>query len=130
MEPRHGCDPQEAVVVLDAQQLVIELRHRGIVPVADAAGTRIDCLRGRIWITERGCTDDFVLEAGDSHVISRDGVAVVQALRAALVGLRASAARRPGGGLATRVERLRSRWAAHATCGHPAVAQPGAVCQG
>ena len=109
---------------LDLNRLVIELEHRGIVPVADAAGTRIDCLRGRVWISEQGCTDDFVLEAGDSHVISRDGVAVVQALREALVGLRAPTARSRGG-LATRVERLRSRCAAHAAGGHPLVVAAG-----
>jgi len=76
-------------VVLDTKRTVIELKHRGVIPVEDAVGTRIDCLRGRIWITELGCTDDIVLEADESYEIERDGVAVVQALRDAVVVVRA-----------------------------------------
>jgi hypothetical protein len=110
-------------MILDMERVVIELEYRGIVPVEGIPGTRIDCLRGRIWITERGSTDDIVLEAGESYVTSRGGVAVVQALREALVGLRAPAVRRAS---ATWVERLWSQWAAQAAGGHPAIAQPGA----
>jgi Protein of unknown function (DUF2917) len=114
-------------VILDMKRVVIELEYRGILPMKDALGTRIDCLGGRIWITEWGCTDDIVLEAGESYVISRGGVAVVQALREALVGLRAPAVHRAGAQIATRVERLWSQWAARAASGHPAIGQPGAV---
>lgn len=110
-------------MILDMQRVVIDLEYRGIVPVEGIAATRIDCLRGRIWITERGSTEDIVLEAGESYVTSRGGVAVVQALREALVGLRAPAVSHAG---ATWVERLWSQWAAHAAGGHPTIAQPGA----
>jgi hypothetical protein len=114
-------------MILDMKQATIELEYRGIVPVEDAVGTRIDCLRGRIWITERGATDDIVLEAGQSYMISRGGTAVVQALRGALVGLRAPAVHQAGGGLAAWVERLSSRWPAGAAGGRTAAtAQPGA----
>lgn len=75
-------------MTFDMKRVVIELEYRELVPVEHAMGTRIDCLRGRIWITEPRCTDDFVLEAGQSHEISHGGVAVVQALRDALVALR------------------------------------------
>jgi Protein of unknown function (DUF2917) len=104
-------------VILDMKRVVIELEYREIVPVEDAVGTRIDCLRGRTWITVGGSTDDIVLEAGESYVIARGGIAVVQALRKALVGLRAPAVRPAGAGLVTWLERLWSRWA---TCGRPA----------
>ncbi|HLB14184.1 MAG TPA: DUF2917 domain-containing protein [Burkholderiales bacterium] len=113
-------------MIVGMKRVVIELEYRGIVPVEDAVGTRIDCLRGRIWITQHGCTDDIVLAAGESHEISRAGVAVVQALREALVALRASAVPHAGAGLATRLERLWTRWTAPAAGAHPAVAQPGA----
>ena len=89
-------------MVLDMKRAVIELEHRGVIPVKDAVGSRIDCLRGRIWITELGCTDDIVLEAGESHEIERVGVAVVQALRDAVVVLCAPAV--PCTGLAARFE--------------------------
>jgi hypothetical protein len=113
-------------MILDMERVVIELEYRGIVPVEGVAGTRIDCLRGRIWITERRSTDDIVLEAGESYVTSRSGVAVVQALREALVGLRAPAVHQAGAELATWAKRLWSQWAARAAGAHPAIAQPGA----
>jgi Protein of unknown function (DUF2917) len=106
--------------------VIIELEHRGIVPVEDAVGTQIDCLRGRIWITEMGSMDDIVLEAGQRYVISRGGVALVQALREALVGLRAPAVRQAGGGLATWVEQIWSQWATREAVRHPALPGPGA----
>ena len=89
-------------MVFDVNQVVIELEYRGIVPVKDAVGTRIDCLRGRIWITEHRSTGDIVLEAGESYEISRGGIAVVQALREALVALRAPAVTQAGAGPAVR----------------------------
>ena len=81
-------------MILDMKQVVVELGYRGIVPVENANGTRIDCLRGRLWITEHGSTDDVILEAGESYEISNHGVAVVQALRDALVAFRAPSIRR------------------------------------
>jgi Protein of unknown function (DUF2917) len=115
-------------MIFDMKRVVIELEYRGIVPVKDAMGTRIDCLRGRIWITERG-TDDVVLEAGQSYEVSRGGVAVVQALREALVALRAPAVpKAAGAGLAARVERLWRAWPAGGAGGHPAIAQLGSDC--
>ena len=110
-------------MILDLKRGVIELEYRGIIPVKDAVGTRIDCLRGRVWITEHGSIDDIVLEDGQSYVISRGGIAVVQALRDALVGLQAPALCRPKAELATLVEWLRSRWAARAAGSHPVIAQ-------
>jgi hypothetical protein len=111
-------------MMFDMKQVIIDLEHRGIVPVEAAVGTRIDCLRGRIWITEQRSTGDIVLEAGESYEILRSGIAVVQALREALVALRAPAMPRPEAGLAARLERLWSPWAARTAGGRPAIAQP------
>lgn len=85
-------------MIFDMNRMVVELEYRGIVPVENATGTRIDCLRGRIWITEQGCAGDTVLEAGQSYDIARDGVAVVQALREALVAFCAPAVAQAGAG--------------------------------
>lgn len=110
--------------MLEMKRLVIELEHRGIVPIKDAAGARIDCLRGRIWITEHESTDDIVLEAGKSYQISRGGNVVVQALRKALVGLQAPAVPQAGAGLAAWIEQL---WSGRAVPDrHPAIPQPAA----
>jgi hypothetical protein len=88
-------------MIFDMRRVVIELEYRGIVPVEDAMGTRIDCVRGRVWITEGDGREDIVLEAGQSYEISRGGVAVVQALREALVAFRAPVRPQVGAGLAT-----------------------------
>jgi hypothetical protein len=77
---------------IDINRTVIALKYRGVIPLQDAKDTKIDCLHGRIWISEWGCNDDIVLEAGQGYVITRGGVALVQALREALVKLREPAA--------------------------------------
>ncbi|CAN0437718.1 unnamed protein product, partial [Phaeothamnion confervicola] len=47
---------------------------------ADAAGTRIACADGTLWITQYADTRDIVLRAGDSFVVDRDGKVVVSAV--------------------------------------------------
>jgi len=106
------------------KRVIIELEYRGTVPVKDAMGAQIDCLRGRIWITEHGCAGDVVLDAGQSYqVSSRDGSIVVQALREAIVAFRAPVVRQARAGLGTWIERLSSPSATRAAAGHPAIAQ-------
>ena len=91
-------------MVLETNSMVMGLEYRGVIPVERALWVRIQCISGRIWLTEQESMKDVVLEAGDSYEITRDGVVVVQALRAAIVGLRARA--RPSAEpLATRVWR-------------------------
>jgi hypothetical protein len=108
-------------MIVDMKQLVIELEHRGVVSVEEARGARIDCLRGRIWITEHRVPGDIVLEAGESYELSRGGVAVVQALREALVALRAPTVSQTRAELAAPVHAPWSRWALRATGRQPAL---------
>jgi Protein of unknown function (DUF2917) len=109
-------------MILSTKRVVIEIGYQGVVPVEDAVGGRIDCLRGRIWLTEHGCSDDVVLEAGESYQIVRTGVVVVQALREALVALRAPEVAHAGRGFTAGVERLFFGWqGAHATGAHPGI---------
>ena len=41
-------------MILNTMRVMRELEHRGVVPVDCSVGTRVDCLRGRLWITEWG----------------------------------------------------------------------------
>jgi hypothetical protein len=107
-------------MILTDKRLVIVLEYRGVVPIESPVGTSIECLRGRIWITEPGEADDIVLEAGQSFKTSRGGAAVVQALRKAFVGVRAPAVRRPESRLATWIARYQNLWAAIAAGEKPA----------
>jgi hypothetical protein len=111
-------------MTFDMERVAIELENRGVVSVEHAVGTRIECIRGRIWITEEGGAGDVVLEAGQSHEASRGGVAVVQALRAALVVFRARAVLPAETAPRPWAEWLWTPWTARAAGARPAVAQP------
>jgi len=89
-------------MILNMMRAVIELDYRAVVPLENAKGAKVDCLRGRLWISEWGRRDDIVLDSGQSYVIAGGGVTLVQALRKALVALPAArSVDSPGG------ERLR-----------------------
>ena len=44
----------------------------------DAAGTYVRCLRGIIWITVASEPDDVFISAGQSHLIPRNGLSLVE----------------------------------------------------
>jgi hypothetical protein len=77
-------------MILNMMRAVIELDYRTVVPLENAKGAKVDCLRGRIWISEWGRRDDIVLDSGQSYVIEGGGVTLVQALRKALIELPAA----------------------------------------
>jgi hypothetical protein len=77
-------------MILNTMRAVIELDYRTVVPLENAKGAKVDCLRGRIWISEWGRRDDIVLDSGQSYVIEGGGVTLVQALRKALIELPAA----------------------------------------
>lgn len=88
-------------MIVNMMRAVIELDYRAVVPLENAKGAKVDCLRGRLWISEWGRRDDIVLNSGQSYVIAGGGVTLVQALRNALVELPAACSVGPAG------ERLR-----------------------
>jgi hypothetical protein len=98
-------------MVLEMNHVVMDIDYRGVLPVDHASGARVACLSGRIWITEQNASEDVVLEAGEAYEIVRDGLVVVQALRAAIVDLRAPA-RAAAEPLATRLSPFLGRSAA------------------
>jgi hypothetical protein len=108
-------------MILEMKRIVIEIERRGVVPFEDGVGTRIDCLSGCIWITEWHSTDDIVLQAGESYVITKGGAAIVQALHGALVALQA-----PMPGFGTWMGWLRSCGLLPACGGHPIFSRPKA----
>lgn len=71
---------------------VITLAYRAAIPMALAAGARIECTQGRLWITGRDWPGDVVLEAGQSHEIPLGGETIVQALRQARFSIHAAQA--------------------------------------
>jgi hypothetical protein len=68
---------------LELGQSKLRLGREQLVAVRDAAGVRVTCLAGVLWITEEQAGTDVVLEAGESHTITHHGLTLVMALRAA-----------------------------------------------
>jgi len=71
----------------------------------DAAGTRVRCLRGTIWITVANEPDDVFLGSGQSYLISRNGLSLVERIDNSSIQLE----RRPARGwLAGLIQRLKN----------------------
>jgi hypothetical protein len=74
----------------------IELERGALRRIEDGRGLIVQCLRGRLWLTQEGEMRDAVLEAGDSAPIDRDGLTILSALRdSSCLLLAVPAGRRP-----------------------------------
>lgn len=65
----------------------VSLDRRQIHAIEDAAGCRIACRGGAVWITLDGDPRDYVLEEGEVFVTSDHARALVYALRPARLDL-------------------------------------------
>lgn len=74
----------------------ISLQPGHPIRLNDAAGTRVRCLRGTIWITVANEPDDVFLDSGQSYLISRNGLSLVERIGNSSIQLESP---RPGGGL-------------------------------
>lgn len=63
------------------------LSRREGVQLIDGIGTIITCSSGGIWITQHRDNRDIVIGPGESFVLDRPGLAIVQALAASSVAL-------------------------------------------
>ena len=64
---------------------VWELAPSELVRLPDARGTTLRVTRGTLWMTLQDDTRDIVLEAGDSYVIDRGGLTLIEAQKASTV---------------------------------------------
>jgi hypothetical protein len=76
----HKIKTSHANVVLDYRQ-VYNLE-------GDQRGTEITSLEGNVWITQKNDFTDHVLEAGESYIISRPGMVLIQALEHAALQIK------------------------------------------
>ncbi len=67
--------------------MVIELAHRDLHRVPDAAGLPIHCQAGSVWITLDHDTRDIVLEPGQSFATPEHRRALIFALEPACVSI-------------------------------------------
>lgn len=57
----------------------IELTTRESVSLPDARGTTLRVTRGTVWITQENDTQDIVLRAGDTWVVEKNGLTILEA---------------------------------------------------
>jgi hypothetical protein len=58
----------------------IYLKAREILPIEDGTGLEVKCLRGALWITQGGDHEDIIIDGGESFVLDRPGLSLVNAL--------------------------------------------------
>jgi hypothetical protein len=63
----------------------ISLNMGELLDIQDGAGLRVKCLGGVVWITQSNDPRDIVLEAGQSFILDRRGLALVCASAGAAV---------------------------------------------
>jgi hypothetical protein len=84
-EPHGAASFCETVVVARDELLCVQ----------DGFGVLLRLHQGVVWLTQENAPTDVVLREGESFLLDRDGVAVVEALRAATITLNATS-RAPG----------------------------------
>jgi hypothetical protein len=68
----------------EATQMIL-LAPRELHAIADAAGVRLTCRSGAVWITVDGDAQDYVLEAGETFAESRHARLLLYALGTARI---------------------------------------------
>ena len=72
-------------MLCDGYTKIWELAPNELVRLDGAEGTTLRVTRGTLWITLENDTRDIVLTAGDSYMIDRDGLTLVEAQSASTV---------------------------------------------
>ncbi len=61
-------------------RIPVVLAEGGVLELHDATGQLVNCLEGDLWLTQQHDRRDIVLHAGQSFVLDRRGLALVNAL--------------------------------------------------
>lgn len=63
-----------------ARSSLRNVAHRACLDMGNAEGLTISCIRGAVWLTHDGDCKDVVLQAGESHAITRRERLIAQGL--------------------------------------------------
>jgi hypothetical protein len=75
----------EAIMLAPLTLEPIAIAARCVHRIENARGNRVSCVRGVAWITQERDQRDLILASGQSVVLDRPGLAVVYALREAVI---------------------------------------------
>jgi hypothetical protein len=70
---------KEADMPLRLDPRPVRLNRGQLLRIRDGAGVTVACLAGAAWVTQADDFRDIVLEAGESFVLDRPGLALVNA---------------------------------------------------
>ena len=74
--------------IVTSDEQLLDVRRRQSIQLDGEEGTRIECRRGVLWITQEDDPRDVILFAWQSFTIDRRGGAVIHALEASTVRLK------------------------------------------
>lgn len=82
-----GCRHMEFKMKITFGRATLDLDQGQLLKVWNGAGNAILCRGGTVWITQEKDPQDIVLEPGESFVIDRSGLTLIEAMKAAAVSV-------------------------------------------
>jgi hypothetical protein len=64
---------------VNSSELVVQLKHHGLFDINDGQGFTVTCIDGTVWITQANDPRDIVINAGQSFLLDKQGLALVAA---------------------------------------------------
>ena len=62
-----------------SSELLVQLKHHGLYDINDGQGLTVTCIDGTVWITQANDPRDIVINAGQSFLLDKQGLALVAA---------------------------------------------------
>jgi hypothetical protein len=72
---------KESDMMMSFNEANLEVRRKQVLSLRDAAGVRLRCTRGSLWLTQEGGGADIVLAPDECFTVERDGLTLVSALK-------------------------------------------------
>ena len=103
-----GANDLETSMQIEINRSTVNLARDGLIAIRDAAGTRVFCQSGSLWITQEGEVKDAVLSPGETLTIRNRGLTLITALQTSALALLERQSPAPGDALPHRHRRTKS----------------------
>jgi hypothetical protein len=71
---------EEAIMSEQFEERSRHLSAREVLDIRDGQGIRVKCVSGALWITQSNDSNDIIVGRGESFVLDRPGLALINAL--------------------------------------------------